>query len=776
MIDPTPPVPTTSSPPTWHVPPTPQTRIDGLQEPEVVHQMLTRRGITTAEAARAFLDPAHYTTGSVWDWPDVREAVDLLLAARDQKTIVCIWGDFDVDGQTSTALLVYGLRRVGFRVIYYIPHRVTEGHGLNAAGLHAVHARRAGLVVTCDCGTSDVEAVEVAHTLGMPVLITDHHTPPEQLPRAAALVNPHRLPAGHPGRPLCGVGVAYILLSALYETLGEPLPARLLEWVALGTIADVAALTDDNRYLVQRGLAELVYRPSVSTRALLQSAGATLPEVPDAKLVGFTLAPRLNAVGRLGHAREAVAFLLADHPEEATQAAVLFERLNDERKQMGQAIEADVLKRLAQHPDLADAPALVLADADWHPGVIGLVAGRLAEQLHKPVVLLTEDADGLGRASGRSVPGVDLHAALEGVSSYLVQEGGHAMAAGFTIQMAQLPAFQIAFYEAVAAQRTGEVARPPLMLEAEVRLADLTLDWIRAVYRLAPFGAGHPVPIWVVRGVQLTNVTGLGAALAHSRMRITDPRGHHQPALWWRKPPNQVPQGTLDVAFTVELDTYLGQTRPRLVIQEVRQAPRHAPRRASGKRTMPLDIVDARTVHDRQGRLAAWRSAHPQTLIWGEGWDEPLPVGAVARSGLRKATELVIWTTPPGPEALRAAVQRVQPDRLLLLTQPQRVGYGSPVQHVLKGLVRYIKATPGLLDPAAAAGTLGHRIETIRLALEQLQVAGHLRYQHTPEGLQILPGTGTGSRTVLPALKALLEETAAYRRYFNRADPEQLIG
>ncbi len=762
--------------PEWVVKEMDDLRIQGLQAPEVVHQMLLRRGITDLAEAEAFLDPQKYTLSSTEDWPDIHHALTLAKEAISSRTIICVWGDFDVDGQTATALLVRGLRNLGASVIYYIPDRIEEGHGLNTTGLSLVRGRKAGLLITCDCGTSDDAEIQFAQALGMKVIVTDHHTPPEVLPPAEAILNPHRLPETHPGRPLCGVGVAYILIKALYDTLGRPMPRSFLAWVALGTIADVAQLTGDNRYLVQCGLAALIRQPSVHIRALMQTAGEVFPEVLDARLVGFILAPRLNAVGRLAHARQAVEFLLADHPNEAIQAAERFELLNDQRKQQSAAVEMEVKVRVHQNPALQNASALVLADPGWHPGIIGPVAGRLAEQYQKPAALVVVGQEGIGRASARSVAGVDLFEALKKHQVSLLQVGGHAMAAGFTIEMENLPAFTRAFQATIRKMRGTDPIPPKRLLEAYVDLGELTEDWVRSVFQLGPFGAGHPVPVWGLQNVQLVNVTGLGARQTHSKLRVTNGQGEHRPAIWWRKPPHEVPKGRVDVAFTIELDTYLGKGTPRLLIEAVRPAESDH-NKDQEEKTNVFALQDARNETNRRAKLAEWKQANPGVQVWGEGQANDLPPGSRTRTELKRGDCLVIWSTPPGPKTLREVLNRVQPQSLFLLTVNERISYGSPVKTLLKGLLKYIKSNPENRAFAleAPAAHLGHRSETIQLALDQLQAMGMLRYACVGAQVHVYPGEEHMNHKQSPELKRMLDETAAYRRYFNRVEPRQLV-
>jgi len=459
----------------------PETLAAAVNDP-LLAALLARRGLTEPGAVRGFLDPAAYSPSPAADLPDMEIAVERVLAAVERGEQMLVWGDFDVDGQTATALLVELLRDLGGLVDYYIPQRQSEGHGVHtgklAALLDADPALR--LIITCDTGIAAHDAVDLARGRGVDVVITDHHQLPETLPAAYAAVNPQRLPPGHPLRTLPGVGAAYKLAEALYQRAGRPdTAAHLLDLAALGIVADVALLAGDTRYLLQRGLDALRNTQRAGLRALAEVAGLALERLDESD-IGFGLGPRLNALGRMGDANDAVELLTTDDEARALILARQLEGHNNERRAQTNLIYQAAQAQIEADAHLLDGAALVLAHETWAGGVVGIVANRLVEDYNRPVVLLTT-ADGVARGSARSVAGCDITAALVQVErerpGLLRSYGGHTMAAGMSLDAARIPEFRRALSRAVAGQLgTDAVQAPALRIDAYVPLAEVTLD------------------------------------------------------------------------------------------------------------------------------------------------------------------------------------------------------------------------------------------------------------------------------------------------------------
>src|SRR3989440_10207396 len=402
-----------------------------LHIPEPLAALLVQRGLAAPELAKAFLRPDLERLSDPHAWADMRRAVDLIAAAVRARTPILVHGDYDVDGQCAAALLTRVLASVGADVRAFVPHRLRDGYDFGAAGLAEARRVGAGLIVTCDCGITAVDAVGAARAVGIDVIVTDHHLPGDVLPAATAVIDPRRPDCASEDKHLCGSGVAFKLAQALVPALGVSphLPLHFLDLVALATVADVVPLTGENRILVRHGLKLLAESHWTGVRALVETAGLAGKPIKSGH-VGFILAPRLNAAGRIGDANDGLRLLLSDDPREAAAIARELETLNARRQALDQRI-LDEAVELAERVLQPEDRALVLAADAWHPGVIGIVASRLVERYGRPTFLIAWDEGGsTGRGSGRSIAGFDLHAALHRVAPHLEKYGGEVLGAG----------------------------------------------------------------------------------------------------------------------------------------------------------------------------------------------------------------------------------------------------------------------------------------------------------------------------------------------------------
>ena len=521
---------------------------------ELVAEHLTRKGITAPSAAERFLSPVHYMPASSDDLPDIDRAVERLKRAIRDKERILIWGDFDVDGQTATALLYSALSRLGAPISYHVPNRFSEGHGIHLPTLKSQLDRGVDVLLTCDTGVTAHEAVEYASGRGVDTVITDHHALAETLPAAFALVNPQRLPAGHPLRELPGVGVAYKLIEALTD--GRETDS-LLDLVALGIVADVMVQVDDTRYLLQRGLERLRENQRLGIRAILERA-----EIPAADLneghIGFAIAPRLNALGRLDDASPAVELLTTDDWGRAQILAHRLESYNARRKYLSNQVYESAIAQIENEPWLLDYAALVLSHADWHSGVIGIVASRLVEEFGRPAVLIAAP-DEIGRGSARSIAGLNITAAFGQVAHLLSRFGGHSMAAGLSLPTQQIYQFRRALSRALREMGEGLPAAPTLTIDGYLGLSDISLDLTADIERLAPFGNGNPPLTLATRDLRLVSRKGLGRRGEHLQVEIEDEAGERKRVIWWRGAAADLPSGRFDLAYTLRTSTFKGQ-------------------------------------------------------------------------------------------------------------------------------------------------------------------------------------------------------------------------
>lgn len=473
-----------------------------LALPRPLAGLLVQRGFGEPEAARAFLRPSLDQLADPFALAGMHEAVGLIAEAVASRVPILVHGDYDVDGQCAAALMTRVLRQAGATVHPFLPHRLRDGYDFGEAGLAAAADIGAGLIITCDCGITAHATVAAARAEGMRVVITDHHLPGPELPAANVILNPQRADDRSGLRMLCGTGVAFKLAQALTALLALPtaFPQHFLDYVALATIADVVPLVGENRILTRNGLRLLAQSRWEGLRALVEVAGLSGRELR-AGQVGFILAPRLNAVGRIGDANDGLRLLLTDDPVEAAALAQRLDVCNRERQQVEQAILEQAIA-MAEREVAAGAPALVLAGDGWHTGVIGIVASRLVERFHRPAFLIGFDGD-LGRGSGRSIDGFDLHDALHHCDDLLERYGGHRMAAGLTITRVRFAEFRERFLSLAAARLTEADLVPTQRVDLVVALGELQEEMERFLRHLEPCGMGNPSPVFGVRGLRL---------------------------------------------------------------------------------------------------------------------------------------------------------------------------------------------------------------------------------------------------------------------------------
>lgn len=536
-----------------------------LHLPEPLCRLLAARGLADIDGAKVYLRPRLDQLHDPCLMLDLDRAVERLGRAIDRGEKILIHGDYDVDGMCSTTLMTRTLRMLGASVVPFIPRRIEDGYDLGAAGVDAALREGVGVVVTCDCGTSAHEPVRALQSAGIDVIISDHHLPSGgQLPEAFAILNPKRPGCTSPDRDLAAVGVAFKLALALVRKRGgnENAVYGMLDLVALATIADIAPLRGENRVLARYGLKMLNETQNIGLRALIRAAG--LADRPiTAGRVGFILAPRLNAVGRLGHAIRGVELLLSTDEHRANALARDFEELNERRQEVDRATLVRA-RELLSGADMDETYGIVLAEEGWHPGVIGIVASRIVEEFGRPTVLVALEGD-VGKGSGRSISAFDLHSGLSGCRELLLRFGGHRSAAGITIARDQLPAFAERFNAIARDRLTPEDLVPELRADLDVSLGELTLQLEALLRHIEPCGVGNPSPVLVARNLTVAAAPRVvGREQEHLKLWLSDSAGAHIEALGWgmARRATEVELGsTIDVAFRLESDEWNGEKR-----------------------------------------------------------------------------------------------------------------------------------------------------------------------------------------------------------------------
>jgi single-stranded-DNA-specific exonuclease len=520
----------------WRIRPHDSARIAALEREAnvspVVAQLLIARNICDARQAAEFLNPKLNGLRDPEQLPGVSEAADRLMQAIRGERPIVVYGDYDADGITGTALLVECLTLLGAKVSYYVPHRIDEGYGLNDEALGTLAARGAAVVVTVDCGIASLKQAETARELGLELIVTDHHEFADRLPAAAAIVHPRLPGTAYPFAGLSGAGVAFKLAWAVCQRANESkkVSPRMRDFLvkavglaAIGTVADVVPLLDENRILVRHGLASLTQDVGLGMRRLIKLTGLDGKSCLECEDIGFTLAPRLNAAGRLGQAQLAVELLTTTSTERAAALAEYLHELNSSRESLERSVYLAAAKLAQEQFDPEHDAALVLAGRDWHPGVIGIVAGRLAEKYHRPVVMIALDGLGVkpGIGSVRGVAGFHVHQALGGCSEHLMSHGGHAAAGGLRIEELRIDAFREDFCQFAAGVIRDEDRVAELWIDSETPLSSLTMHTVEQIEQLAPFGQGNHRPLLSATGVTLAEPPKrIGGGGRHLSLRL----------------------------------------------------------------------------------------------------------------------------------------------------------------------------------------------------------------------------------------------------------------
>jgi single-stranded-DNA-specific exonuclease len=772
--------------------------------PLVAH-LLVQRGHTAPNQALAFLDPAHYTPAPPTALFGVADAARLLYTAIQHKDKILVWGDFDVDGQTSTSLLVAALRRLtgDERVHFHVPNRFTESHGIRLPMLEEKLAATdfvPDLIISCDTGVTDAEAIGLAKDRGLTVIITDHHDLPPELQeltpgvdqiagmdkaivgqnsvrRADAIVNPKLQPPGDPLHALPGVGVAFKLVQELYTLAGRPGEEEdLLDLVALGIVADVAQQVYDARYLLQLGLEQLRRTRRTGLLALMEIARLT-PATVDAESIGYQLGPRMNALGRLEDATVAVELLTTRDAIRAGQLAGRMERLNQQRRLLTSQISAVAMEMIERNPAFLDFNALVLTHPAWHAGIVGIVASRLADEFHKPTVLLLNPPGEVARGSARSVPGVDIGSAIAGCAHLLITHGGHPGAAGVSLNPDNIDRFRRELDRQVELHRAPEVSTG-ITIDMQLPLETVDMALAEEIQRLAPFGNGNPMPQFISTHLNVEEDRRLGRDGEHRRLVVSSASGARQSIMWFNSRDDELPASPLDLVYTIGINNFRGE------------------------RNLQLNYVASRTSRDERGEIVAAampliqihdlrhtpitldRLPSPDRSVWYvEGINlEAFGVAYAPRylEAKEPGQSLVIFSAPPSAHLLRWLYDQHQPRAIYLVGKLTNEDSLDAVIRSVAGMCNYAlqRSQPLQLDRMAAR--LGLTNEIIRYSLLWLQAKSQLLLQswENDDTVQIAAATSNGDPEAAPLCQAklneLLAEVRAYRRYFMRAKINEL--
>ena len=542
-----------------------------LRVPAIVAQILINRHVDNFEKARRFLRPSLDDLCDPFLMADMDRAVERLVRAIDHGEHIVIHGDYDVDGVSGASFLVHVLRNLGAHISFYIPHRLNEGYGLSLWGIREAHEQGAKLIISVDCGITATEAIREANRLGMDVIVTDHHQPKAVLPEACAVLDPKRDDCPYPFKELAGAGVAFKLAQALFERKGwdQAQFHRHLDLIALGSAADIVPLVNENRVLVKYGLEQMTRTENLGLRALLENVGLSGKPLGTGQVV-FILAPRINAVGRMGSALKAVRLLTTDNEGQARNIAQVLEADNRRRKQIDDQTLTEALK-MAEETLSEEDRAIVLAAEGWHQGVIGIVASRIVEHFYLPTVLISLSGP-TGKGSARSIPGFDLYGALRACQDTLEAFGGHRYAAGLTIRRERIEDFRRSLQAIAKEKLTDDLRVPHMRVDGEISLSQINDRLVRLLRYFAPFGPQNMKPVMVSRGLEVIGTPAV-VGTNHLKFRVRqegkifDCIGFGMGDMLYRATPGEA---NLDLAYVVEENEWMGRKKIQLRLKDLR--------------------------------------------------------------------------------------------------------------------------------------------------------------------------------------------------------------
>lgn len=540
-------------------------------------RLLVNRGLTDPRSANEFLASDYSHLPDPLLLPDAQAAVNRLQLAIARKEKIWIHGDYDGDGVTSAALWVRLLRKLYADATVHVPHRKRDGYDLRSKFVQEAKDAGAGLILTSDCGIQRCEEVEFARQSGIDVVITDHHEPGPDLPRAAAVVNPHRKDSKYPFPNLAGVGVAFRLGEALIRAMGHPVEGYRRAYgdlAAIGTVTDIMPILGDNRVIVKHGLEALQHTRKPGLQQLLVTSGLTNQKLRTDS-IGFRIGPRLNAIGRVDDSRLALEILLTNDHEEAARLAGLLECANNDRRTEEARILSEALAQLAAR-DITETYCVVLYGTDWHSGVIGIVASKVVERTGRPAILIAIDEQtGIGRGSARSIRPFNMLDAITECGDHLIEFGGHSHAAGLGINRDNYDAFAEAINRLAAGRLTEDDFLPVLMADAEVEASEVTVDCLRQLELFEPWGRGNDEPLFISRGLRISEVIKMGQENRHLKLRVTDGEMPPVDAILWNASDlaDHLHQGdSIDLCYRPQLNTFNNYTRVQFMIQDLKLA------------------------------------------------------------------------------------------------------------------------------------------------------------------------------------------------------------
>lgn len=736
---------------------------------EVIAKIITNRGITDLQKAKEYLNPKNYTESNPEEIPDLIKARDRIIQAVEKNEKITIFGDYDVDGVTSTSCMLITLKKLTDSIDFYIPNRLLEGYGLNSEAIKTLATKnKTKLLITCDCGITNINETEYAKSLGIDVIITDHHSLPDNLPKAHAVLNPKLLPENHKLHNLPGVGVAYKLCESIISKIKDLNfsessiidPKSLLDLVTLGMIADLALLVRENRYLVQTGIERLAKTERVGLKELLRICGYSQSETMTTEHIGFGIAPRINAVGRLTDANLAVKLMTTDNLIEALHLSSELDIQNKQRQVICDETLSEAITLVSEQVDLKNDKCIVLAKENWHHGVVGIVASRVVEKYHLPTILIGVDIEqNIGRGSGRSIEKLNIVEALSKCSNHLERFGGHKAACGLSIKPENINEFISGFKRITEKELSTEDIEAILNIDLHLPLGDLNFDLIEKINRLAPFGLGNRLPVFESNEVEVAAIREIGKNKQHLKLLLKDLKTNHfiDALLWnydrFKDSLDEVSlKDKIKIAYTPKINEFNGETLIQLEIKdyEITQK-KESYKKDSGEKS-EIKIYDFRG--NTNECMAIFSNSTDTTFFAEVSQKDFLPIKTNSRNRLSDSKKLILFEAPPDEFTLHEILNSTKPEEIYLafpvnlkssMINPQASTL-EPTNMLkrLTGMLRYVvNQKNGKINKKDLECALGINRTTLVFALEVLTKTGTITYEQSLAEINVNISTPT---------------------------------
>ncbi|MFW5897650.1 MAG: single-stranded-DNA-specific exonuclease RecJ [Halanaerobium sp.] len=730
-------------------------------------RLAQQRGLDSKAKLIQFIEPEQYSPLKLRDFPKIMEIVDFILDHIKKGSRILIYGDYDVDGITSTSILVGALSRLSDQISYHIPDRFKEGYGLNKEVL-ASYQDQIDLVISCDCGISNYEEVEFAKALGMDFVVTDHHDLPDKLPPADYVISPRLLPEDHQGYWLPGAGMAYFLIKAVFEQVGRKKEERdFLDLLLLAIIADVVPLKGENRYLFKIGLEELKNTERIGLKALYNELDINPLEINE-KTLGFQIGPLLNSAGRIDSAEKGLKLLLAEDKNRAAGLAAELKQINQHRKEISQKIYLEIEKEIK----VQQRKAVVSYDSDWHQGVIGIAAGRITENYQVPAVLMTSNQQSdLITGSARSIEGININNLIAQCSDLLEKHGGHAAAAGFSLKKDRLEKFKLRMQRLIDQELTEIDSELEIEADLNLELSEINEEFYQGLRLFAPFGEANPEPLFYLESDILSSREI--SAGRHKRL-VLGTEDQKITALWWwaGELENNYRQ---QCACRLTENIYRGNKSLQLEIKAlVPLKERSREIKSQQSRKKRLQVIDW-----RQKDISALEAGAEDTVYFAEGLKEYDLYPLINRNYYREAENLILITIPPSLAVLKETLLLTAAENLILINnEEQNLSAKKFIKRLLSLIKFSLQQENGIFNIEQAALALAAEEITVKRGLEFLRAQAMISFEYISYQELLITKGGNKDRAQLnlssSSLKKLLQESAAFRRFLKNNKTEKI--